>query len=227
MTVLSAETRLIGTGASLLPRVNLLPPEIAEKRAFRRVQLGLGAAVVATLGVVGLVYVGASHSVTSASDDLQSAQSQQSTLQAESAKYRNVTAIYAAADNARAQLASAMGDEVRYSQLLNDLSLSIPSNVWVKSIGFAAAAPGAATATLAGASSALAPVAQFTMSGVAFSHDDVAQWLDAIAGLKTYDSPYFSSSTESLMGPRKVVNFTSTANVTPQALSGRYKPNGG
>lgn len=235
MTVLSQETRLVGTGAGLLPRVNLLPPEIAEREVFRRCQIGMGAALLATAGVVGLLVVGASQSVSSAKSDLAGAQSEQSSLQVEAAKYKNVTAIYAAADAAQAQLASAMGDEVRYSQLLTDLSLTVPSNVWVASIAFSQTAPGTAPATGAASTTAATPAAAatsgpigtLTVSGTGFSHDDVAAWLEAIGGLRTYDSPYFSSSTESLLGTKPIVNFTSTANVTPKALSGRYTKSAG
>ena len=226
MTVLSSETRLIGTGTSLLPRVNLLPPEIAEKRQFRRIQLALGSAVLASVGVVGLLFVSANHSVSSAQTDLDSANSQGTALQAEAAKYRNVTAIYAAAEAAQQQLTVAMGDEVRYSQMLNDLSLTIPSNVWVTNIGYtSAAAPAAGAATTVATTTP--PVGTFSVTGVGFSHDDVAQWLEAVAGLKTYDSPYFSSSAESLLGTRKIVTFTSTANVTQKARSNRYNKVGG
>ncbi len=45
-----------------------------------------------------------------------------------------------------------MGDEVRFSQLLNDLSLTVPSNVWIQNLSFTqapppAAAPGAVAAS--------------------------------------------------------------------------------
>ena len=224
MSVLTSEPRLVGSGTALLPRVNLLPPEIGEKRAFRRVQMGLGVGLVAAVGVVGLLYTSASHSVTSANEDLATAQTQNTTLQAEAAKFRNVTALYAAADAAQQQLTLAMGDEVRYSQLLNDLSLTVPSNVWVNNMAFTQAAAAAGAAPVGRRPT----IGTFTVSGTGFAHDDVAVWLESIAGLKTYDSPYFSTSTESLLGTKPIVTFSSTANLTAKALSGRYtKPAGG
>lgn len=220
---MSPATRLAGSTVALLPSVNLLPPEIAERAAFRKVQIGLGAAVLASLGVVGLLYNSASGSVSDAQASLDSVVAQHSSLQRQAAKYRNVTAVYAKAAAAQASLTSAMGDEVRYSQMLNDLSLTIPSNVWLKNVSFVAT-----TATAATAAGGKPGIGTLTATAVAFSHDDVAVWLESIAGLKTYSNPYFSSSTEALIGTRKVVNFTSTATVTPAALSGRFtKPIGG
>ncbi|MGB8649506.1 MAG: PilN domain-containing protein [Mycobacteriales bacterium] len=231
MTVLSSETKLLGGPTTALPRVNLLPPEIAEQRAFRRIQFALGAAVLASVAVVGLLYMSASHSVSSANSDLAAATQQNTSLQSQVAQFHDVTSIYAQAAAAQAQLTTAMGDEVRYSQLLNDLSLSVPSNVWLTSVAFTqggSSVPAAAAAAAAAAPGAPTQIGTFTVSGVAFSHDDVAVWLESIAGLKTYANPYFSSSTEALIGTRKSVNFGSTAAVTSAALSGRYtKPAGG
>ena len=41
-------------------------------------------------------------------------------------KYADVPKVYAAVDAAEAQLKLAMGHEIRYSFVLNDLSLTIP-----------------------------------------------------------------------------------------------------
>jgi len=227
MTVLTSESNLLGTTTGRLPRVNLMPPEVAEAKAMRRVQMALGAAGLASVAVVGALYVSASHSVSSANDDLTAAKSQTTTLQNQVAKYKDVTATINAANAAQAQLVTAMGDEVRYSQLLNDLSLAVPSTVWLKSLAFstvaptaAGAAPGAAPVTYGG----VTPIGTMTVSGVGFSHGDVALWLDAVAGLdKTYANPYFTNSTEALIGTRATVNFNANAVVLTTAQSGRYK----
>jgi Tfp pilus assembly protein PilN len=220
------------TGAAIsldsLPRVNLLPPEIAVARRMRRIQLGLGGAVVGAVGIVALLYVAASSSVSSAQTQLDAANARHSTLQTQTAQYSDVTQVYARAAAAQAMLTQAMGEEVRYSQLLNDLSLSVPDNVWLKNVTFtqtpatpAAPAAGAAALTPAG-------IGTVTFTGVGFAHDDVAVWLESLASQKAYANPYFSSSTEALLGTRKTVNFTSTASLTPAAYSGRYtKPAGG
>ena len=130
----------VGTGHPILPKVNLLPPEIAESARFRRIQLGLGGGVLAAVGVVALLYVGASSSLGEANTELDTATATGTQLQAETAKYADVTAVYARAAAAEAMLTEAMGEEVLYSQLLNSLSLTVPDNVWVKNVNFAQAA---------------------------------------------------------------------------------------
>jgi Tfp pilus assembly protein PilN len=212
----------VGTGLVALPKVNLLPPEIAERARFRRIQLGLGGGVLATVGAVALLFIGASSSLTEANTELATATATGTQLQAEAAKYADVTAVYARAAAAEAMLTQAMGEEVRYSQFLNDLSLTVPENVWVKDVTFAqAAVPPALDATEAG-------IGKVTFTGVGFKHDDVAVWLESLAKQKGYTNPYFSNSTEGLIGTRKTVNFTSDVTLTPDALSGRYTaPAGG
>lgn len=222
------------TGAAVsldsLPRVNLLPPELAEVRRLRRIQVGLGGAVLGAVGIVALLYVAASGSVSGAQADLTAANATHSSLQSETAKYKDVTAVYARAAAAQAMLTKAMGEEVRYSQFLSDLSLTVPQSVWLKSVTFtqtpagAVAAPGTATTP----SLATPGIGTVTFAGIGFKHDDVALWLESLASQKGYANPYFSSSTESLLGTRKTVTFSSTVTLTPAAYSGRYtKPAGG
>jgi Tfp pilus assembly protein PilN len=224
MTVLTSESNLLGTTTGRLPRVNLMPPEVAQARAMRRIQMGLGAAGLASVVVVGLLYVSASHSVSNANSDLLAAKSQATQLQGQMAKYEDVTATIDAANAAQAQLVTAMGDEVRYSQVLNDLSLAVPSTVWLTNLAFTSSVPSAASGAAAVTYGGVSPLGMMTVSGVGFSHDDVALWLDAVAGLdKTYANPYFTNSTEALVGPRKTVNFNANAVVLSTAESGRYK----
>ena len=211
-----------GTGLPVLPRVNLLPPEIAESARFRRITYGLGGGLLGALGVVALLYVGALAAVNEANTELETATASGAALQVETAKYADVEAVYARAAAAQAMLTSAMGEEVRYSRYLNDLSLTVPENIWVKDVTFAQTpAPAALGSTVPG-------IGTVTFTGVGFKHDDVAVWLDSLAKQKGYINPYFTTSTKALLGNRSTVNFTSTVTMTADALSGRYTtPQGG
>ena len=212
----------VGSGLPTLPRVNLLPPEIAEQARFRRIQYALGGGVLAAVGVVALLYLAAVGSVNDATTELETANTTNTALQAETAKYAEVQAVYAQAAAAQAMLTQAMGEEVRFSQYLNDLSLTVPENVWLQNVTFKqAAAPAALGTTEPG-------IGQVTFTGVGFKHDDVAVWLESLAKQKGYTNPYFTSSTKALIGTRATVNFSSTVTMTPAALSGRFTtPAGG
>ena len=226
MSVLSEHTEQtaapVGTGHPVLPRVNLLPPEIAETARFRRIQTGLGGGLLVAVGVVALLYVGAVGSVNDATTELETANTQNTALRAETAKFAEVQAVYARAAAAQAMLTQAMGEEIRFSQYLNDLSLTVPDNVWLKNVTFAQAA------TVPGLGETEPGVGTVTFTGVGFDHDDVAVWLESLATQKGYANPYFTSSTKALIGKRETVDFTSTVTMTPESLSGRYTtPAGG
>jgi Tfp pilus assembly protein PilN len=212
----------VGSGLPVLPRVNLLPPEIAERVRFRRIQYALGGGVLAAVGVVALLYLAAVGSVNDATTELETATAANTVLTAETAKYAEVQAVYAQAAAAQAMLTSAMGEEIRFSQYLNDLSLTVPENVWLQNVTFKQeATPSALGTTEPG-------IGQVTFTGVGFKHDDVAAWLDSLAKQRGYTNPYFTSSTKALIGTRATVNFSSTVTMTPAALSGRFTtPAGG
>ena len=222
MKVLSTQDQLLGT-AVVLPRVNLLPPEIASRRRFRRVQAGMGGGVLAAVAVVGVLFLAAGSGVSDAESEVQAAQTEQTRLTTESAKFREVTATYAQAAQAEQLLVQAMGAEVRYSRLMNELSLLIPEKVWITEVSFAQASSAAADGTGAPGTGALGAV---TFGGMASQHDDVATWLEALAAQQGFADVTLSSSTAELIGKRPFVKWSSTVDLGPLALSGRYVPAG-
>jgi len=216
---LTMSTGDVKTGSGTLPRVNLLPIEIAQAARFRRIKFGLGSVVAAALGLVALLVAGAAGSVTDAHDKVDTAAAQQRSLQSQAAQYRDVTATIARAANAQALLVTAMGEEVRYSRFLDGLAQTIPDHVWIKSVTFSQAVP-AGAAPAAGAT--IAGIGSVTFAGTAYQHEDVAVLLESLKTQKGYGGPLFQNSTEGLIGTRTVVTFSVTVALTPEALSGRY-----
>jgi Tfp pilus assembly protein PilN len=213
------------TRLATLPRVNLLPPEIEQQRRFRHVQAGLGGAVVASLVVVGALLVSASGQVGSARSDLDANKARGSQLQQKATEYAEVPLVQGQVDAARAQLGQAMGQEVRWSYFLNDLSLKIPRHVWLDSMVVTS------TPSVVGATVATYPavgIGTVVFTGHAYKHNDVAAWLDSLARQKGYSQPYFTDSTIVPLGTNdKAVTFASQVTVTDDALSKRYTQKAG
>jgi Tfp pilus assembly protein PilN len=231
----SAATQPLRSGTVVLPRVNLMPPEIHEAARFRRFQLGLAAAGAGAIVIVGALFFQAHSGVASAKSQLADAQARHAQLEQQRQALQPVQDVYNQVAAKRAMLQQAMGGEIRWSYYLNDLSLKIPENVWLTNVsatetgtGLAATGTSAAAnnptaqAAAAAAASTTSGVGSINFGGVAFSHDDVANWLDSLAREKGYANPYFSNSTETFIGPRKVVTFTSSVQLTPAAYSNRY-----
>lgn len=211
----------------LLPSVNLLPPEIAEAARQKRAQVAMGLAVAAAVVVVGGLYVQAHQSVNAANNQLATAQQQQTRLQAQVASYREVTQIDAQVSAREALLTEAMGQEIQWSTYLNDLSLKIPANVWLTNISATEGAGSGAASSPSSLAGAAATVGSISFTGNAMTHDDVATWLESLATEHGFTNPYFTNSTESKIGTRQVVNFSSTVQLTSDALSGRYTQQAG
>lgn len=212
---------------SSMPRIDLMPPEIGQQAALRKLQAGCVAAVLLSVAVVGGLYYQAHGSVGSAQTKLAAAQNQQSGVQSQVNTLTPVTAAYASVQQAQNLVAEALGGEVRWSTQLRDLSLSIPDNVWISNMTIARSAVTAAPAPGAGAG-ATPGIATITFTGAAISRDDVVTWLDTLGKEEGYLNAYYSTAQEAVLGMKALVNFTSTVTVTDAALSGRYTtPNGG
>jgi Tfp pilus assembly protein PilN len=206
--------------------VNLLPPEIEQARRFRHVQAGLAGAVVASLVVAGALFVAASAQVGKAQTDLDDNKADSVRLQSNIVEYAEVPLVYGQVEAAHAQLGEAMGQEVRWSYFLNDLSLKIPRHVWLDSMIVSSAAANA-SAPVAGQYAAVG-IGTVLFEGHAYSHNDVAAWLNSLAKQKGYTQPYFSDSTVTPVGTNDhAVRFTSQVTVTDDALSGRYTEKAG
>lgn len=208
------------------PRVDLLPPEIAEQRRLRRVQAGLGGGVLATLGLVAVAALLAAADADRADADLRDSQAEQGRLQAEAARYAAVPAVYAQVEGARATRAQAMGQEVRWSGYLDDLTRTVPGGVWLTNVTASLSAPTASAGSapsapsVPGAPAAAAGLGRVQFSGRAFSHDDLAAFLVALEAQRGNASPYFSSSTKK--GAGGVVEFAATVELDQEAASGRF-----
>jgi Tfp pilus assembly protein PilN len=211
-------------GVAVSPRVNLMPPEIEEAQRFRRLQLAMGGAVVLSAVVVGLLYQHAKSGISSAQSQVTAAQQQHDSLQGKLASLSNVSQTYQAVQAKQELLQQAMGQEIRWSYMLNDLTFRIPSNVWLTSIQATETAADPAAAASAATTLGAAPtnVGTIAFSGVAFKHDDVATWLDSLAKERGFTDPSFSNSTEDVIGTRPVVRFGSSADLSANALSNRY-----
>jgi len=191
-------------------RVNLVPPEYARAARLRRLQLGIGAAVLASAAVVGLLYAQQLRAAGAAQQAFAAAQQDQTRLSSEQARLGNVDQLFAKVDAAEAMLGAASGGRINWSTYLGDLQLQTPDHVWLSSL------------QLSSAAAAGAKVGSVTISGTAYTHDDVAGWLERLAKLHAVDGAYLTSSVESQLGSGTkvpVVTWTTTGSITSGALA--------
>lgn len=208
---------LQGPGTGAVPRVNLMPPEIAESARLRQVQLVMGVAVLLAVVIVALLYMHEHSKVNGAKSQLTAAQDAQAGLNSKLASLASVKETFQEVQDKQSLLNEAMGSEIRWSGVLSDLSLRIPHNVYLTSMTATEATFGvpATPANTPGTT-----IGTVVFAGNALRHDDVAAWLDALAKERGFADPTFSTSSET--GTGTIVSFSSSVNVTSSAESGRY-----
>jgi Tfp pilus assembly protein PilN len=206
--------------------VNLLPPEIFEKRQLQRTQAGLGVVVLAALVAVGLIYVSGGAAVTDAKSRLASSQQTQIDLQKQIGKVNYVTQEANQDDQAKAMLTQATATEISFSSYLADLGILTPKNVWFTALTLTGSVP---VGTLATSTQAPPMVGSVSFTGQALAHNDVATWLDNAAKEGGFANPYFTISAETLVpgtgtgnkAPAKTwVTFSSSVSLTSASLCG-------
>ena len=197
-------------GTPVLPRVNLLPPEIAEARTLRQYRLGAAGGVVLTAVAVGVFYWSSHGSVASAQTSLDAANANTAKLKAETAQFSYVTTLQGQVASAKATLASALAPQVLWSRYLQDMSVSLPGNYWFSTMVLNSTAGSAAALATTPLSDGGA-VGTITLVGHAVSHYDVASLLRALDLEQGLSHATFASSLEdstAIQDAHKLDNFT-------------------
>jgi Tfp pilus assembly protein PilN len=216
-------SEVVGRTGTRMPRVNLLPPEITQAHRLRRTKAGLAAGLVVVIGAIGGAYVTQVNAKNAAQDNLTAEQATGAKLQAEQAKYADVPRTIAAIDKAETMRETAMANDIEWYRSLTNVSLTLPSKVWLTTLTLQVGTAGGAAASTPPASTGLTGgVGTVTAVGTAMDHPDVATWLDVLGRQPGMSDAYFSSSKKKEVGSKTVVDFSSTATVTSEALSHRY-----
>jgi Tfp pilus assembly protein PilN len=226
------------------PRVNLIPEQIALEAHVRSAKRIAGTCVALSALVVGGLYYVATSEASSAQDQLDAARARSATLAAEQAKYAEVPKLQAELRSAQAQEVLAMGGEVRWSSLLNNLSLSVPPGVALTNLrGTVTGLPvQAASPTTPGQSitsiTGMPGVGTISFEGEALDQPHVATFLETILRGGSVIDPFATQVSGNSGGAGadtsggtgtskdKSVTFSATSTISPKALSHRYDAKG-
>jgi Tfp pilus assembly protein PilN len=194
-------------------QINLLPPEIAQRRRVRQITLALGAAGLALLAVLVLVFIVQAARLAGERGHLDDVKRTNANLQRQISALQSFAILQQTLRNKEQLLDKVTANEVRWSILLNDISVVIPSDVWLENFSGSVQAPAPGSPVVPGA-----PLGTIQMSGKSFTHLDVAKWLSRIAGVNEFAFPYLSLSAKSIEGTTEVVTFNSSVQLSQAAL---------
>ena len=223
-------TTLTPTRLAAMPRVNLLPPEIAEAARLKRLKSILLVLLVAVTGLVVLGFLMAAGQIGAAEDDLATAEAQGAALQAEVATYAEVPEVLGAVQVAQNNLVTASAPEIRWSFYLNDLSLTIPSTsriVSMTAVNDLAALQ--VTGPTAEGSAGVTPLGATSVGSVAFSSrttdlDAIAAWLQSLSRQDGYIESTVESAIKADLTDTvgEFYDVESSTQMSADAVSGRF-----
>jgi len=209
-----------------MTRINLLPPELIERQRARR-----QTTIVAIVGFVVILLLGAFYVLQQLKlSDLDEKLAQQRATNADLAAQVNdlkrFDELIAQIRDREELLVTLLENEVRWSGVLRDLSLVIPSTAWLEGLDAAVRDP-LVTNVDTGAIGAVDPniVGAITFTGKADRHPTVAEWLTALEKIRGFLNPWISESVLELIGDIPVVSFTSSVDLTGDVtVEGRDVP---
>ena len=228
-------------------KINLVPPEIHQRQRTRR---RTGAVVV--VGILALAAVGGFYFLqvlreNSIQEDIAAQQAENAELQRQIDELQEIGQLQVEIESTRELLNTLLADRILWSGVLRDISLVLPGEVWLNGLTGTAGAPATATApgtttapttTTAGttttttttAGQPAAPgglVGQISFNGFAFSHPDVALWLSRLEDVRGFVNPWLQTSADTVIGTQTVEQFTSSVDLSEQALARRQGDGGG
>jgi len=215
------------TRLTTLPRVNLLPPEIGERKRLQQVQAVVVLCLVLAVAGVAYFYIQGRHDVATAKQQLaaETTKNAQLTQQVATAD-DGVTAATAQLTAKTAMLAQATNTSIDWAGYLADLS-TLPEGTWLTSLSLTSSlSPG----SVADVKSAPATVGSISVQGVSLQWStDTAQqkvelanfadWLDGWQAVGGTENVWFSNAATGFIDDTGVVNFQGTVDLTSGALA--------
>jgi Tfp pilus assembly protein PilN len=228
-------------------KINLLPPELYERQRVRRqtgVVIVLGVLLLAALGAFWFLQAMRENAVK---EDIAAQEAENARLQQEINELQEVGQLQAEIDSTRQLLNTLLADRVLWSGVLRDISLVIPGQVWLNGLTGQVGTPpttgGTTTTTTAAptttttttttgtttgqAAPGPALVGQISFNGYSFTHPDVALWLSRLEDVRGFVNPWLQTSTDTIIGSQTVEQFTSSVDLSEQALARRRGGGGG
>jgi type IV pilus assembly protein PilM len=201
-------------------RIDLCPP---GKRSFRFTgEMGRRLAVAAAVIVVllGGLSVQSLLALRQQKSQLAAQKKVNAKIEREIAGFDSLRRLSTDLDVGRKRVQSALAGDVSWTRFLDTLVRSMPSDVWLQSlIGQATTAKSAGAKAAAAGPAAGSGSLQVTALGL--DYPAVAEWLRKVGADPALSGVAVGTLTQTALGNRAVVNFTSTASITPAARSDR------
>jgi type IV pilus assembly protein PilM len=187
-------------------RISLVPTEMAAVRETRRqTALALGG-VGALATVLLLAWLAQAARVRDEEKKAATEEARAAAVEREAATFGDATALSGDIASRRGQVQVVLADDVAWTKLFSDIATVIPNDVWLTAF-----------------SGTKGPTTSVTFTAQGFDQTSTARWLLRMSDLRSLGGLWVPNSTKAGSGSTSIVNFTSTATITPAAYSDRLK----
>ncbi len=201
-------------------QINLLPSDIAERRRARQITVLLASGGLVLIAILALIFVVQAARLSGERGKLEAQERSNTRVERQIRNLQDFANDQAELRTKQQLLGQLTAGEVRWSLILNNISLAIPSDVWLTNFS------GSVQASTTAPPVAGAPVGTVQVSGKTFTHLDVARWLTQLSRIDEFLFPYLSLSSKSTTDTETLVDFNSSLQLTEKALR-RNQPGGG
>jgi len=191
-------------------RVNLLPPEILERRqAERRIIWVVVAAIVIAVLLAGVWGV-ANYRLQNKKDELAAVQQEAQAIQAQADQLAIFETRASELEERRTTVQAALGGRIDWAKLLDEVSLVLPSDLWVQTM-----------AVDEDAGISLAGYAIDSPDDVPdLGHKAIAKALVRLADLEDLSDVWLASSVKTEFAEQDAIQYTITSKVVSPATEG-------
>jgi Tfp pilus assembly protein PilN len=202
-------------------QIDLCPP---VKRSFRFTgemarRLAVAAAIVTVL--IGGLSVRSVLALRSDRSDLAAQKKTNAKMEAELANLAHLRRLQADLDGGRKRVQSALAGDISWARFLDGLVRSMPESVWLQSLSVQSGSGAKPAAGSAAAPAASTNAGSLQIGAIGLDYPAVADWLNKVATDPAVANLAVSGLTQTGLANRTIVNFSSTANLTPAARSDR------
>jgi type IV pilus assembly protein PilM len=237
-------------GAGMGTVINLLPRQRRRVTiTTTRTRTAVGGAIAATALVAALLIptLARQNDISNTKDDLEEQEARNAQLQREIAALADARDAQQRLELTRAQVQAVLANDVSWARMLQELSRTIPQDVWLTAFDGAVTAPGTAapapsapasttsttsgdddetTTTTSATNTTQAPVANAGLGTVSFTangldYSSVSAWLQRISEMPSFSRLFVPNAALVPGATRDIVQFNSTASLTEEARSDR------
>ena len=203
-----------------MTQVNLLPQEVQASRRTRRQTTMVVSAVGGVLGLLIVIFILQSARLAAASHQLDEQRAVNGQLETQIGRLTEFEQLKQSVTTKQDLLSNLLQGEILWSGVLRDVSVVIPTDMWLTSMSGSmqvntTTTPGVVPTT----TSSEGLVGNIQFQGIAFHHTTVAEWLDHLARVKGWLNPWISTSSK--QGNQTQVSFTSSVDLGVDATTGR------